>query len=167
MAEHFAKATPALLADANLTDGDVRVYLAILSHADWGALTNCFPSLQLIGDTAGKRRSVVIKNIANLIKHGWITRTPRFDSKGQTASLYGFPKQHAAAVVGAKSGRTLGAESGHDQEPVHQEPKPQRAKRRSAPLPTPSYLPRPDAADIQARDGVSEREALRRCKVYK
>lgn len=117
MAEHFAKAIPALLADPNLTDGDVRVYLAILSHADWDKLTNCYPSLQLIATTSGKRRSVVIKHIASLIKHGWIARSPRFDDKGQAASLYAFPKQPIAKGVGAKSSRTLGAKSSHDQEP--------------------------------------------------
>ena len=123
---HFVKATPALIADTNLTDGDVRVYLAILSHADWGKLTNCYPSLQLIADTAGKRRSVVIKNIANLIEHGWLTRVQRFNAKGQATSLYGFPKQHTEAGVGAKSGLTLGAQSGHDQEPPTKHQRPQR-----------------------------------------
>lgn len=114
--ERFAKAFPALLAADDLTDGDKVVYLAIRIHSDFKTGANCYPSLQLIADTCGKQRSVVIRHIAHLIDKGWLTRTARANDKGQTSSLYAFPKLNSARPKEtAKSGRGVVANCGHDQ----------------------------------------------------
>lgn len=127
--ERFAKAFPALLAADDLTDGDKVVYLAIRIHADFKTGANCYPSLQLIADTCGKQRSVVIRHIAHLIDKGWLTRTARADDKGQTSSLYTFPKRNAASpTVVANCGQGVVANCGHDQshttrpDPPHVQP---------------------------------------------
>jgi predicted transcriptional regulator len=159
MAEHFAKATLDLLRDPDLSDGDRIVYLTLLTFADFATLANCRPSAQAVADRSCRSRAAVVRSLKSLVATGWITREHRSDAHGQAPSLYAFPRQR-----GSQMSRTLGSQMSHDQDPVT--PKPKRS-RRLPPMPTPSYLPRPDAADIQAREGVTEREALRRCKVYK
>lgn len=133
MADHFARATLALLTDPALSDGDRVVYLALMTFADFKTLDNCRPSAQAVADRSNRSRAAVVRSLTSLVAAGWIAREHRSDAKGQAPSLYAFPRQR-----GSEMSRTLGSQMSHDQEPIT---KPKKRKRKPAEYRRPSYLP--------------------------
>ena len=83
-----------LLTDASLSDGDRIVYMLLLSFCDYGTTSNAFPSAEQAATRGNRKdRSSVVRSLKRLAEAGWITREKRYNAKGQTSSVYRFPRQ--------------------------------------------------------------------------
>lgn len=169
----FVQPVNALFTDARLTDGDRTVYCLLLTFADYGTLANCRPSVATVARRGGRDRSAVVRSLTKLVELGWVTRQARKTVDGDSdTSMYSFPFQvvgvethlpscQDAPTVVAETHQQVGAqmhlgvvaETHHNLEPSHQEPRTEtsttakRARTRSRPA---EAFQEPTLADTQA-----------------
>lgn len=112
-----------LLRDPNMSDRAVRLYALLDDYA--GVDGRAFPSRATLASACGCSVPSIARDLAQLVKTGWIVATQRFDATGrQTSTLYALTAGPASLVTRrGVTGDTGGAAPViHEGEPREEQP---------------------------------------------
>lgn len=87
MTSKFGVVPTLAILDKSITHAELRVFSLLCSYADKHG--ECFPSQNTMCEQLGVNRQTMNKHMQALVKHGWVTSTPRHRSDGsQRSNLY-------------------------------------------------------------------------------